>query len=296
MKLFFNLFGMAAAGALGYFAEPSLRFSLTGVMPSAIELAKKTNVVLITPDGTPNINLAQLTPQQLPQRVLLTGGVKVTDAASGVSMTIEAGNRVSLVGVEGGNVRVSPPGAASFQGLVPISDTDLVQQVTAGHFSNAVIAPPAVMAPVEPQPAPEPEPVVEEPVIAAPTPQPEEVTAIPEPAPLPADPAPEPQMEAAVEIEPAPPAPTPPASDTTDVVSAMQASIGAGQIKEFKADQVQEWTAQPDEIIDGVNYQIGVASYKAETMFGVRVIQAKALVKDGKVQRWVYSKSGMDMK
>jgi hypothetical protein len=290
MKLFFNLVGVAAAGALGYFAEPNLRYRLTGVMPSAVELAKRTHVVLKAPDGSPNINLARLTPDQLPQRILVNTAVKVIDAASGVSMTIEAGNRVSLVRVEGGNARVSPPGAAAFEGLIPISDTDLVQQVAASHSFTADIAPSDGVPPADPQPAPAPEPVVTDPPA-----EPEEITAQPEPPPVPADPAPEP-LEPAEEIEPEPPAPSPPAGGATDVVSAMKASIEAGQIKEFKADQVQEWTAQPDETIDGETYQIGLASYKAETMFGVRVIQAKALVKDGKVQRWVYSKSGMDMK
>lgn len=286
MKLFLNLFGMAAAGALGYFAEPDLRYRLTGVMPTAVEVGEKTHVVLKTPDGSPDINLAQLPAAQLPQRVLLNCDVKVTDAASGVSMTIEAGNRVSLVRVEAGNVRVSPPGAAAFEGLVPIANTDLVQQVAASHPATAGSL--LAVVPVDAQPAPEPEPVV-----TAPAAEPEEIAAVPEP--VPADPAPEPVAEPAEEMESAP-APAPPASGGTDVVSAMKASISAGQIKEFKADQVEEWTAQPDETIDGETYQIGMASYKAETMFGVRVIQAKALVKDGQVQRWVYSKSGMDMK
>lgn len=292
MKLFFNLFGMAAAGALGYFAEPSLRYRLTGVMPTAVELAKKTHVVLKTLDGSPNINLAHLTPKELPQRVLLNSAVKVTDAASGVSMTIEAGNRVALVRVEAGNVRVSPPGAPAFDGLIPISDTDLVQQVAASHFSTPGSVPPPVPIPVDPQPAPDP-------VVPATVTEPEVTAAVPEPPPVPADPAPEPAPNPAPNPAPEPseePAPTPPAGGGTDVVSAMKASIGAGQIKEFKADQVEEWAAQPDETIDGETYQIGMASYKAETLFGVRVIQAKALVKDGKVQRWVYSKSGMDIK
>ena len=104
------------------------------------------------------------------------------------------------------------------------------------------------------------------------------------------EPAPAPEPTPVAEATPA----TPPAA--ADVVGAMQASIRAAQIKEFKFDQVQEWTESPAETIDGETYQIGIASYKAETMFGVRVIQAKALIKNGSVQRWVYSKSGMDMK
>ena len=76
----------------------------------------------------------------------------------------------------------------------------------------------------------------------------------------------------------------------------MQDSIQAAQIKEFTFDQVLDWTAGPDETVDGETYQTGVASYKAETIFGVKTIQAKALIKGGKVQRWIWPKSGMEIK
>jgi hypothetical protein len=76
----------------------------------------------------------------------------------------------------------------------------------------------------------------------------------------------------------------------------MQESIKAAQIKEFTFDQVLEWTAGPDETVDGETYQTGLASYKAETIFGVKTIQAKALIKGGKLQRWIWPKSGMEIK
>jgi hypothetical protein len=286
MKLFFNLLGIAVAGILGYFTEPNLRYRLTGVMPSAVEMAEKTRVIMKMSDGKPDINLAQLPAHQLPQRVLLKSEVQVTDPASGISLKIEPGNRASLVRVEGGNVRVSPPGAATFEGLVPISATDLIEQVVAAHPSTAASG---SITPPEPPPAfdelamPEPAPVVPaaDPSLMNPPVAVEADTAINAEAEV---------AEVAEVVE------EPAATVGLDVVGAMKASISAAEIKEFKADQVQEWTTEPDETIDGETYQIGIASYKAETMFGVRVIQAKALIKNGKVQRWVYNKSGMDMK
>ena len=77
----------------------------------------------------------------------------------------------------------------------------------------------------------------------------------------------------------------------------MKASIQAGEIKEFSFDQVFEW--QPGEgmeTIDGIGYLTGIASYKAETVFGVKTIQAKALIQGGKVVRWLWLKSGMEIK
>lgn len=76
----------------------------------------------------------------------------------------------------------------------------------------------------------------------------------------------------------------------------MQKSIKATQIKEFTFDQVLDWAAAPDEVISGETYQTGLASYKAETIFGVKTIQAKALIKGGVLQRWIWPKSGMEIK
>lgn len=203
MKLFFNLFGMAAAGVLGYMAEPGLRFQLTGERP-----------------GT---------------------------------------------------------------GLAPVTATDPLQPI-AGN-------PPATVIP----PVAPPVAVVPEPVMPA-SGEPEKPAAMPEPPASEPTPAPEPTP--ADEPTAAPePAPTTAAGPTdADAVTAMQDSIKAAQIKEFTFDQVLEWKAEGDEIVDGETYQTGLASYKAETIFGVKTIQAKALIKGGKVQRWIWPKSGMEIK
>ena len=275
MKLLPTLFGMAAAGALGYLAEPSLRFQLTGMHPSAVENGQNTNVVLQLPNGAPQIDLASLTAEQLPQRVLLNTEVKVSDPASGVTMSIPAGNRVKLVRIERGNVVVSPSDGP-FLGLVAITDTDLLQQLAANPPTNVS---PAVVA-ISPQPIIPLTGDSEEPTVKTPEPAP-----TPEPPPV-VTPDPAPAVD---------PAPTV-AAGPTDAVKAMQDSIKAAQIKEFTFDQVLEWKAEADEIVDGETYQTGLASYKAETIFGVKTIQAKALIKGDKVQRWIWPKSGMEIK
>ena len=76
----------------------------------------------------------------------------------------------------------------------------------------------------------------------------------------------------------------------------MKKFIAAGTLKEFKAEQVVTWKAGEDESIDGVNYQIGLVTYKAQTIFGEKPVNAKALVKGGEVDRWVFAKSGMEMR
>ena len=81
-----------------------------------------------------------------------------------------------------------------------------------------------------------------------------------------------------------------------NAVTIMQQIIRNGEIKEFTFDQVLGWKPEPTETVDGQEFQTGTVSYKAETIFGVKTIQAKALIKDGKVQRWIWPKSGMEIK
>lgn len=298
MKIFLYFFGMAGAGALGYFAEPGLRFQLTGIAPGKAAIAATGNGIQQLPNGVTMINLAGLTPDQLPQRVFLKADVTVTDPASGVVMILQKGNRVKLVRIDDGNAVVSP-GDGPFQGILPVTDTDILQQLAAAPPAPAAI--PATLPggdseePVvtpAPPPMPEPAPAPEPPPTPAPAPEP-----APEPPPVPTPepattPEPAPTEPAPAQVEP-PPAP---ATGPTDVVKVMQDSIRAAQIKEFTLEQVLDWAAGTDETVDGETYQTGVASYKAETIFGVKTIQAKALIKGGKVQRWIWPKSGMEIK
>jgi hypothetical protein len=206
----------------------------------------------------------------------LNSDVKVSDAASGVTMNLGAGNRVKLVRIEGGNAVVSP-GEGPFLGRVPITETDLLQQIAARRTTANPQVPPTV-------------PPVEEvasssvPSTAAPIEPPEPVVA--------------PVKESPPEVvtEPAAPAPAEVSNASPDSVSVMQESIKSAQVKEFTFDQVLNWRAEADEVVDGETYQIGVASYKATTIFGVKTIQAKALMKGGQVQRWIWPKSGMEIK
>lgn len=80
------------------------------------------------------------------------------------------------------------------------------------------------------------------------------------------------------------------------VIKLMKESIQSGKITEFKVTQVTGWRVADPETVEGVNYQIGIATYPAETVFGTRSLEAKALIKDGKVVRWIRPKSGLEIK
>jgi hypothetical protein len=296
MKLFLILFGMGAAGILGYMSEPGLRPRVTGIaskgsVTSSADGNAGTIVALPT-----DIDPAKLAPNQLPEKVALSEEIKFSDESSGLTMTVAAGSKAKLIRIQGTEAVVRP-GDTAYTIVLPISKTDLLEQLAANP------PPPAATTPTEPEPAPAPEPAP----VPDPTPVPtpagdsEEPAPMPEPAPAPKpEPSPAPEPTPAPEPAPAPeptpaPAPATPAGPVS-VVKVMQDSIRAGQIKEFTFDQVLGWEAGADETVDGGTFKTGTVSYKAETIFGVKTIQAKALIQDGKVLRWIWPKSGMEIK
>lgn len=297
MKLFLILLGMAAAGILGYKKEPELRFALTGISPTDGKM-KIANPLDSAATAAPAIDPASLSADQLPEKVTISVDIKFSDETSGLIMTIAAGSKVKLVRIDGANAVVRP-GDTPYSIILPIEKTDLMAQLAA--------KPPITVTPTETEPAPTAEPAL------APESDPtQESSPVAEPAPTPTgdseEPAPmqepvvEPQAmpEPALTTEPTPettPAPEPAAATgSTDVVQVMQESIRNAQVKEFTFDQVLGWEAGANETVDGESFQTGNVSYKAETIFGVKTIQAKALIKHGKVNRWIWPKSGMEIK
>lgn len=271
MKAFLFALGLLVAGILGYSFEPQFRLSLTGKPPGKRTVTTAPVApVASAPGAKPTFDPASIPADRLPAKVLLKAEAEIVDAASDLRMKVPAGNRMILTRLEGRNVIISP-GPGPFEGRVPIEQTDLMEQLAAMPDTT----PPA---PAEPAPAP----------VSTPAPAPVQTP----------DPAPEPTPEPAPEPTPEPaPEPTPAPAGSGDPVAIMKASIKAGEIKEFTFDQVLEW--QPGagtELLDGQNYQTGIASYKAETVFGVKTIQAKALIQGGKVVRWLWPKSGMEIK
>jgi hypothetical protein len=255
MKAFLFILGLVTAGILGYSFEPRFRLALTGKTPGE---KPSISYPAEAPAAQPAIDLAKIPSDRLPAKVMLKAEAELVDSASDLKVKVSAGSQINLIRLEGANVIISP-GAGSFEGEIPIDQTDLMEQLAAM---------PDTPPPAEPTPEPAPEP----------TPAPE-----PEPTPAP-EPEPTPEPEAA-------------AAGSGDPVAIMKASIQAGEIKEFSFDQVLEWQpGEGTETIDGQGYQTGIASYKAETVFGVKTIQAKALIQGGKVVRWLWPKSGMEIK
>jgi hypothetical protein len=279
MKLFLIPIGMLVAGISGYVLEPSLRLQLTGKASNTSGMIGNEAVLLQLPDGK-RINLSSLSAEQLPKLIYLKKDFILKDTASGVAISIAAGSEVNLIRIDGFNAVISQ-GQSGFEVSVPVANTDLFQKLTGILLPDSAPVAPVLQPVTPPQAAP---------VKIAPTPEP-----MPSPA---LEPIPETTVDLALASEQAPtPEPTPvEEASPVDTVEVMKESIRAGQIKEFAFEAVSDWKAEPDEIIDGETYQIGVASYKAETILGMKTLQAKALIKGGKIQHWVRPKTGTEIK
>ncbi len=80
------------------------------------------------------------------------------------------------------------------------------------------------------------------------------------------------------------------------LVASMKESLAAGTIKELDAAKVNNWEAAPNETFDGQEFQVGIATYKEMTILGEKELKAKALFKDGKLDKWIHSKTGMQIR
>lgn len=257
--------GVLVFGVAGYMLEPYLRQRT--VVVNVESSAHSTHAETSAEDAPLDLSLYR--DDQLPAKVQVKRDVEVRSADSDVPMIVPAGARVTLLRREQDRLIISS--APGLEGSVAASDTDLFRQLR----TQPAPAPAAVIPAPTPAVEPMPEPVV---------------TVTPEPANPPSTPTPT--------EEPAPAEPSPAVAvslDAAQIVNAMEASVKAEQIKKFSYAAVTSWKAGDNEMIDGQDYQTGLITYKDQTIFGVKNIQAKALILNGKVQRWIWPTSGLEI-
>lgn len=168
---------------------------------------------------------------------------------------------------------IPPPENAEASDPLPAPETPVAEEAAVQESPEAALDPDTPMpdaaskdtAPVEPEPVPAPQTTGE-----------------------PESPAVEPASE------------SPPVITLTEneILELMKNSLGSGELKEFSLEQVDAstWQAGEEQEIDGIVYQTGTVSYTAETIFGERLIQAKALIQNGMIKRWIWPVSGVEIK
>ena len=83
-----------------------------------------------------------------------------------------------------------------------------------------------------------------------------------------------------------------PETDANGRVAAMVASIKAKDVTEFDLAKIDAWTPVFFDEVEGEPYWTSTVKYKAKTIFGNFDAEAMALMRKGKVEKWIYAGSG----
>lgn len=84
----------------------------------------------------------------------------------------------------------------------------------------------------------------------------------------------------------------PPSQDDSGSYDVVMQSMASGQVREVRPDNITRWGRPALVEIDGQTYWAVTVDFVAMTRFGPFPTQAQALIRDGRVERWVYTGSG----
>ena len=263
MKQLFAVIVFGLAAYLGYKFEPQLRFTLTGIPYGVGHNLADAPLLDIDP--------STLRPDQLPKEITIFANVPFRDSSTGLTVDVPAGSKHRLVRIEGTDAIIEVRGT-SYRIKIPISKTDLMQQLSQMSVST-------------PQPSPTEEPTK----TSEPT---EEAAPAPKTEPLTEPPPAAPETSSTVTETP------PPSVESTpvDPLKLMREDLQSGKIKEFNVDQVVNWNEGGTETIDGTTYSTAIVSYETDTILGRKTMQAKALILNGTIEKWIWAKSGIEIK
>ena len=83
-----------------------------------------------------------------------------------------------------------------------------------------------------------------------------------------------------------------PVKDADGTYPLLLASMKAGDVTEIKPDNIKSWGDVNKEKIDGTEFWTVNVKYETQTMFGKFETEAQARVRNGRVEKWVYTGSG----
>lgn len=278
---------LAAGLGIGYVIEPNIfpRSEEKVNTPASAETVDTEPDPIDEPQTKIDLDLTKLIPSDFPEKITINTPHSISDAASGVKMDLPKGTLVKPVSIKGNNIVIQPIGIP-INSEIDADDTNFKQLALPKLIDRLTKGPATVKAPEKPAPTPTPAPVVPaEPTISVETPA--EVPAV--------DPA-------ANVAEMTPPTETPPVSNGSaisdeEIIAAMKAHLAAGGVKEFTADQAISWEIGKEETVNGSTYkQSGRVKFTAQTILGKQTHGAIALIKDGKIEKWVWAKNMLEMR
>lgn len=271
---------------LGYVLGPTLN-------PMLVKDKEPENLVKVAVKyrgATYQIDLAEYRDTDLPETLEIRKMTNLPTVGGQGDAKLRVGDTVILLNREGNDLIVETVDGIGKGKISPLG-TDIYEVLAQKKYDDEAAANGLAVAPTPPSVTTEPEPEREPDPMEPTDPM---VQADPEPAPE-ADPT-QPTEEPSTELQPEPePAGGGKLTDE-QIIALMKKNIADEALEEFKTDQVKSWEAGDDEIIDGTEYQIGLAAYEGPTMFGIQIRKAKALISDGKIKRWIYSNTGMQIR
>lgn len=202
-------------------------------------------------------NWAVIPPGAFPRQVTIKRdlqlNMKIGNSTAGTQ--IKAGGSLYAVGQDGSNLYVSPSDTSPMKGLVPIEDTNIKDVLTQGYEQWKI----------------------------------NHIATLKR--------AHEYKLAAAERAKNAPPTAKggtakagndQPAKDKDGTYPLLLASMKSGQVTEIKPAAIKEWGEA--KLTEG--YWIIPVKYETETMFGKFDTEAAAYVKNGAVEKWIYTGSG----
>lgn len=254
-------FIMGIAGYLFYDGIiPPLLHSATGV--EAVDPLVRTVTIEGKNGETKEVtlDLNTILPTQYPRTVTLNQDIEVVSEDGSLSETFLAGTVLIPRNVKDGELIVEQA-ESLLRGLIPFSASDFESQLALN-----------ISAPKETP--------VTSPQTPDPTPPKEAPSAIPA-AILAGEPSNIPKSGSLTEGQ---------------IVELMQRSVVAKEVTEFTAEQVKEWKKDADETLNNETLQVGRTTIEVETTYGTMTLKAKAFVKNGAIVRWIWPRSGNNIR
>lgn len=202
-------------------------------------------------------NWRDIPPSAFPRDVTLAAPVSFQMAVG--SSTLPAGSMAVALGVEGGNLIVAPSANAIAQGRVGIDDTDF-KQILAGEYDawKARMTERALLQWEYTQTAPERELRGEQALAAA----------------------------AAAGVS------GPPTSNGSGGSDLVRQSLASNPLRELRPEYITR-VSEPALInVEGQTYWAIAVDFTAQTRFGPYPTQAQALIRNNRIERWIYTGSG----
>lgn len=262
MNFFGSLFTILIAAVIGFFLYPVLIESTEPKVESRVEsVTIRFNGDKITLNVDPD-NIAE---SEYPETVKVVKPIKLADDSE-ETLILEKGATAKLLSFDGEKVEIQAQ-IGEYKGKVPYDNTDFISKVAEKKIQLKVATD---------------QPVTTEPEKAVAAQQPKEM--------------PKPEAVEQVKQPKKDYGPLAKKISNEEVVALMKDSLAKKEVSAFSAEEVTNWDTLPEtEYVNEVEYQVGTATYQKETIFGKSAISAKALIRNGKIYKWVHAKTGVDL-